>query len=163
MASTQAESTFNISLLEHEILNRSKGQNISEDELYLMLSRAKLEKLKPNEIKFINAYEANRYSKLKNMKLSKLEDPDDLGFIVQHEFIEHIKSVVTKQSTKPIQGSSKNEGNLRRNLLNKIRRPDDYGNEPNVSIEEIAKFIKKEITKGWTISSKQGPSNIQKN
>lgn len=61
-----------------------------------MLSRAKLEKLKPNEIKFINAYEANRYSKLKNVKLSKIEDPDDLGFIVQHEFIDHIKSVVTK-------------------------------------------------------------------
>ena len=154
MASTQAESNFNISLLQNEILNRSKRENISEDELYQMLSRAKLEKLKPNEIKFINAYEANRYSKLKNVKLSQIEDPDDLGFLVQHEFIDHIKSVVTKQSTKPMQGGSKNEGNLRRNLLNKIRRPDDYVSEANVSIEEIASFIKKEITKGWTATSK---------
>lgn len=62
-----------------------------------------------------------------------------------------------------MQGSSKNEGNIRRNLLNKIRRPDDYGNEANVSIEEIARYIKKEITKGWTATTKYGPSINLKN
>jgi hypothetical protein len=47
-------------------------------------------------------FEDKRYESLQNFKLNKLDDKtDDLSFLVQHEFLNHLKGMVTKSNTNP--------------------------------------------------------------
>jgi hypothetical protein len=69
------------------------------------------------------------------LKLNKLDDrSDDLNFVVQHEFLGLIRSMVTKADTSKSKISKKQEENIRRQLFNRIRRPEDRP-ENEVDIE----------------------------
>jgi hypothetical protein len=51
---------------------------------------------------------------------------DDLSFLIQHEFLAHVKGMVTKSNTNTTQSvNAKNEGAIRRQLYNKVKRPDE--------------------------------------
>jgi hypothetical protein len=58
--------------------------------------------------------------------LNKIENTDDLSFLIQHEFLAHVKGMVTKSNTNTTQSvNAKNEGAIRRQLYNKVKRPDE--------------------------------------
>jgi hypothetical protein len=71
-------------------------------------------------------FEDKRYEELENLQLSKVaEKSENLNFLVQHEFLNHLKGMVTKSNTNATQSVNvKNEGAIRRQLYNKVKRPD---------------------------------------
>ena len=101
----------------------------------------------------MRAFEDQKYAKLQHLKLNKLNDrSDDLNFIVQHEFLGLIKSMVVKTEKRKTHTTKKQEANARKQLYNRVRRPGD-GPDSEVGIQQIANYIKRNIQSTWNVSA----------